>query len=171
MTIKTSARLLVVGLAAAVALPFSAAPATEHCANPVNLLSGAGLLLNPRTAGCDVIAEDFPETPGDDSNSDWIMPGATQGIVRWDEGSEPVDGVRDQEGIVTGSRIDIDGVVTALRFTPGTGLDGAPAAFFDSQAIGISRTASLTAVATITVCRDEVGEDCETAVYRGIAAV
>lgn len=166
---RLSVKMILAGVLAAVALPISAAPATEHCANPVNFLTGSQLLLNARTVGCDVVAEDFPETPGDDTNTDWILPGSTTGIVRWSEGSEPVDGVK-IDGVVTGSRIDIDGVVTALRFTPGDDLAGQPASFFDSQNIGISRTGSLTAVATITVCRDEAGEDCETAVYRGIAA-
>jgi len=167
---RMTVRLLAAGLIVAAGLPMWAAPAAEHCSNPVNFLTGAQLLLNSRTVGCDVIAEDFPETPGDDTNTDWILPGSTTGIVRWTEGSEPTDGVRAEDGTVSGSRVDIDGVVTALRFQPGTGLDGAPASFFDSQSVGIGRTASLTAVATITVCRDAEGTDCQTAVYRGIAA-
>jgi len=155
------------------ALGFSLVPAsaTEHCDNPVNFLAGAGLLLNPRTVGCDGVAEDLGETPGDDSNTDWILPGSTQGVVRFLEGTEPVDGVRLGDGTVVGSRIEFNGITTALRFMPGTGLDGTPGAFYDSQAIPIGRQASLTGGnAVITVCRDAEALDCASVTYRTLGS-
>lgn len=144
----------------------------EHCGNPVNFLTGSQLLLlNPRAAGCDVVAEDIPETSGEDSNTDYIIPGSTQGIVRWLEASEPVDGVKAPDAPVTGSRIEFNGTTTALKFTAGTGLDGTPGDFWDSQAVTIGREPSLTGGdAVITVCRDEASTDCETVTYRTVGS-
>lgn len=170
MSNRPSARLLIAVLVAASVFPAGGALATEHCDNPVNFLSGVGLLLNPRTVGCDGIAEDFPETPEDDSNTDWIMPGATQGVVRWTEGGQPADGVQQEDGSIVGSQIQIGEVITPLRFSQGEGLDGSPGDFWDSQPISITRSDSMTGIATITVCRDEACEDAETVVYRGVAA-
>lgn len=166
-------KLLLGVLVAALALPFAGAQATDHCDSPVNFLSGSALLLNPRSVGCDVIAEDFPETPGDDSNTDWITPGASQGIVRWLEaGVAPVDGTTNGDGSVSGSHVVTSwGGATALSFERGTGIDGQPASFYDSQEISVGRNNSLLGSVTITVCRDAEGTDCETVTYRGIAAV
>lgn len=167
-------RAIILLAALAMALPMAGASATSHCRSPISFLSGTGLLVNPRAVGCEVIAEDLPGTPNDDSNTDWIIPGSGQGIVRWNEpGIAPADGSVDDEGNVLGSRIETSWAGTsALRFTQGTTLDGEPADFYDSQDIPIGRSPSLTGVAVITVCRAEAaGGTCETVTYRGIAAL
>ncbi|HVL33659.1 MAG TPA: hypothetical protein VM600_08795 [Actinomycetota bacterium] len=133
----------------------------EHCASPIHLLSGRGLLLDYQTIGCDVIADESTPT-------DIIQPGGTTLLVRY-EGGKPIDGVRDREtNEVTGSTLTFAGRITPLRFTQGTGLGGTPIASFDSQYITISNQESLTGgLALIRVCEpvEEAEPICEERTY------
>ncbi|HEX9712672.1 MAG TPA: hypothetical protein VGB52_09005 [Actinomycetota bacterium] len=164
--------MLAAALAAVTALPIVGAQAEASCDTPIYLFSNfrvqtgqddpqnPGNELQPgnpsvasTAAGCDVIAEDFPETPWDDRDSDYIYPGSNNFTVRWLEGSLPVSGT-----------IEFAGATYQLTFDAGQGtlgdqVDSRRVFFPQDQSIGGGD-------AVVTVCRTTTS--CETKTFRTV---
>lgn len=156
------------GLAAALLAPGARA---EHCPVPIYLFSYlSGPVDDPLDAnrklgsptvtssaiGCLIIAEDIPETPGDESDTDYIYPGSNTLVVRWLEGELPASGTL----AFAGEIYDLAFYATTNGLTAVT----------DSKQILIDPVDSVIGGdAVITVCREQGEQFCETRTYRTIA--
>lgn len=156
-------------VAAALLVP-TGTPAHEHCETQIFLftyvrtpaddpLDPQRKLGNPTITssaiGC-VLLGDQPETPPDESQTDWIYPGSDTMVVRWLGGGIPLNGT-----------LEFDGTTYDLEFYNTTnGL----VAVVDSKQIYVNPASTFAGhEAVVTVCPDEDPANCETRTYRTLA--